>query len=168
MSLLRNSSIGNKLLIINIASMSVSLFILVLSIVTIMFFSSKNSLSEDAKNQAHILGESVAPAILFNDHEAAKALFVALPPYIKDVTVLDQQGKAFISYSQKADTLNTNAASAVKRFFSEVYISHPILVNNREAGLIQLSASLDKIYDQLAKFLLFTFFHFYSLAQLAF
>ncbi|MCB1986689.1 MAG: EAL domain-containing protein, partial [Nitrosomonas sp.] len=138
--------------------MSVAMFILVLSIITIMFFSSRNSLLEDVRNQVHILGESLAPAMLFNDMETAKALFTALPPYIEYVTVLDKQGEEFISYSQKTDTVNVPAASAAKNYFPKVYIDYPIVVNDRAVGLIQASASLDKIYDQLAKFLLFTLF----------
>ncbi|MDR4518645.1 MAG: EAL domain-containing protein [Nitrosomonas sp.] len=138
--------------------MSVAMFILVLSIITVMFFSSRNSLSEDVKNQAHILGESLAPAILFNDIKTAKALFAALPPYIEYVTVLDQYGIEFISYTQNTVASNTDITSTLERYFSEVYIDYPIVLNNREVGLIQISASLDKIYGQLAKFLLFTLF----------
>jgi len=44
MSLLRDSSIGNKLLIINVVSMGLAMLILVLSITAVMFVSSRNSL----------------------------------------------------------------------------------------------------------------------------
>lgn len=75
MSFLRDSSIGNKLLIINVVSMGLAMLILVLSITAIMFASSRNSLLEDVNNQAYILGESLAPTVLFNDFDAAGALF---------------------------------------------------------------------------------------------
>ena len=157
MSLLRNSSIGNKLLIINIASMCVAMFILVFSVIVIMFFSSRNSLLGDAKNHVHILSESLAPAIVFNDLETAEALFIALPLHIEYVMVTDKNGDTFISYPEELDASTIDANSALERYFTAVHVEQLIEVGNREIGFIQMGVSLEKIYAQLGKFLFFTF-----------
>ena len=157
MSFLRDSSIGNKLLIINVVSMGLAMLILVLSITAIMFASSRNSLLEDVNNQAYILGESLAPTVLFNDFDAAGALFEALPPHIEYVVVLDQAGKKFVAFPHHAEILADYQTSILEHYFSGIHVSYPLKINDQPVGLIRLGASLDRIYNQLTQFLLFTF-----------
>lgn len=158
MSLLRDSSIGNKLLIINVVSMGLAMLILVLSITAVMFVSSRNSLLEDVNNQAYILGESLAPTVLFGDFDSADALSKAVPPHIEYVIVLDRAGKKFISFPHHAEIRADVKVSAFEQYFSEIHMSYPLKVNDQPVGMIQMGASLGRIYHQLTQFLLFTFF----------
>lgn len=152
---LRNLNISKKLMLINLIASGFAMMLLVSSIALIVLISSKNNLVHELKSQAHIMGENLAASIAFNDTESAQALLRSLhwTPYIKQVVVLDNTGKIFTSYPQQ--TILNIKSDGVWGSLSSVQIQQKIRVSNQMIGEIYINASLNHIYAQLGKFVLF-------------
>lgn len=153
--LLRNLNISKKLMLINLIASGFAMMMLVSSIALIVLISSKNNLVHELKSQAHIMGENLAASIAFNDTKSAQALLKSLhwTPYIKQVVVLDNSGKIFTSYPQQ--TMLNIKSDGVWESLSSVQIQQQIRVSNQKIGEIYINASLNHIYSQLGKFILF-------------
>ncbi|WP_036299954.1 bifunctional diguanylate cyclase/phosphodiesterase [Methylotenera sp. L2L1] len=157
--LLHDLKIGNKLLLINLIAASISMMMLVVCIALIAFHSNRTSLIHDLNAEAHILSENLTASLAFNDEKSAQTLLEALrwSPHIKQVVILDNQGKTFSKYPLNT-TLNFNEDETLSNYLSGVSVQQPIRIGKQQVGQIQINASLDHIYSQLQKLLLFIMF----------
>lgn len=153
---LRDMKIRNKLLLINIIPASLAMSILIFCIAIIILISSRDNLIRDINNQAYILGESLAAPIAFNDSQSAETLLSTLrwSPYIQQVVAIDKTGQIFAAYPQ-SNFSNLDSELLVKDYFSEVRARQPIRISAETLGEIRISATLDHIYSQLSRFILF-------------
>jgi diguanylate cyclase (GGDEF)-like protein len=155
--LLHDLKIGNKLLLINIIAASVAMMILVVCIAVIAFHSNRNNLIDDLNAEALILSENLTASLAFNDTKSAHTLLEALrwSPHIKQVTILDNQGKTFSKYPLDS-TLNFNEEDTLSNYLSDISVQQPIKIGEQQVGTIQINASLNHVHSQLKKFLLLT------------
>lgn len=149
--------IGSKLLVINLITVSTSMIMLAICIAMIAFNRDRNDLIQDIYTESHILSENLTASIVFNDTESAQKLLEALrwSPSIKQVEILDQQGKLFSRYPLNAPSA-LEEANTLSNYFSTVSIQQPINIGKQQVGLIKIDASLNQIYSQLRTFLVMT------------
>lgn len=153
--LLQNLKIGNKLLLINLIAASISMMALVVCIAFIAFHSNRINLIHDLNAEAHILSENLTASLAFHDEKSAQTILTALrwSPHIKQVVILDNQGRTFSKYPLET-TVNFNQ-DTLSSYLSGVSVQQPIKIGVQQVGRIQINASMDHIYNQLEKFLLF-------------
>lgn len=153
----RDLKIGNKLLLINIISASIAMLVLICCIAIILLISSRDSLIRDVTNQAYMLGESLAAPIAFNDAQSAATLLSTLrwAPYIQQVVAVNNTGQILAAYPQQSSSTDEKDLT-IKGYFKEIRVHQPIQMSSEILGEIRINASLDHIYEQLNRFIIFS------------
>lgn len=154
---LRDLKIGNKLLLINIISSCLAMLVLIGCITVILLVSSRDSLIRDITNQAYMLGESLAAPIAFDDAQSTETILSTLrwAPYIQRVVAVNKTGQILAIYPQQS-VPPVERELTIKDYFKEIRVQQPIQVSSEILGEIRIHATLDHIYEQLNRFVMFS------------
>lgn len=166
-TLFRNLSVRAKIICICMGVSCLSLLLAGIAFLSIDLHSMRNTLRNRLINQADILGQSAASALVFDDRDfAAKTLAgLAADTHILSAAIYSMDGNIFAQYTKITGThipplssLSTDSVFSA----SFVRVNRPALLKNSKVGTITLSSDLDEIAQRL-RFSLF----FFSIVLLA-
>ena len=161
----RNLRIGKKLLLINAATLSMAVLLILLLMITILTYTERDKLLDQIRVQAMMNAENLGAVLVFNDLDAANQQLASLRnlPYVDKAELYNAEGKPFAKYSR--DKLFANAPSE----FSQQLGNHApeiidygwltlkyqrvVEVRGQPAGFLYLEAKLEPIYRQMLFFM---------------
>ncbi len=160
MKLLQNSSIRQKLTAIVMLTSSLALFVACLVFVIADQMSARDKMVSNLDILAEILGANSAAAITFGIYEDATDVLNALEaePHIISAHIHTLDGKEFASYHRNNDTSAiTHESQKFQNLYyfgsDYLYLSKPIIINNKLIGHIYLEQDLTELSAQVNDFL---------------
>jgi signal transduction histidine kinase len=136
-----------------------SLLIASLALLSLDRISMKEALRDKLINQADIIGQSAASAIVFYDMDFAAKLLAGLGanPHIQNAALYSTDGTLFGSYtkpnmSDKAQILPTTEAPTPNLvYFTSTFleVTRPCLLNKEQVGVITLRSDLTELANRL-------------------
>ncbi len=162
----RNLRISKKLLLINTATMSLAVMMILLLIMAILINTERGKLLDQIRVQSMMNAESLGATLLFNDPDSANGLLATLKnlPYVYKAELFNDGGKPFAIYSRDKQ-LTGNRADLTQRFteltsdeaidYGWLILKYKRIVKVRdgEVGFLYLEAHLGFLYRQMLLFM---------------
>jgi len=153
----RDAPIKRKLLLIGLLTTGFALLFVSLILTANAIAEWRNRTVSDLTTYARVIGHNAAPAILFDDRNAAAEMLSALTanPDIVDAVIYDKGGREFarfIAPQHSPDTFNPPVKPG-SRFFSinQLAVSEPVLFKNDTLGSIYLEADPRGLYAAILR-----------------
>lgn len=152
-----HSSVRRKLLVIVLVTTFVALLVSAMALLSYEARGYREFLLSDVTTQADVLARTSAPALAFNDKEAAAATLAMMSsrPVIDAAAVYTEDGALFATYRRDGYTLPfpEHAGPQGPRIRDRALtVFHPIVENNQLLGTVYLSAKYelaDRVVDYL-------------------
>ena len=150
-------SIQQKLIYSNMIGIAFAFLPIVFVMVTYEYFALRDSILEEVRVQADIVGESSSAALAFNDRESAHETLAALHGahdlieahlVLPDGTILESYYGKERSHSQQK-TINVVTIQTENIDSSRIIIKKPIYLRSEFVGSLVLSSSLHCFYTRL-------------------
>ncbi len=177
---LKELSIQNKILVINLTVTAIALLFAVVMSIASDYVSKRNYLVENLLVQAKMVGKNSSVALVFNDNNAAEDILKSFSesPAVRIATVYDVNNNVLASYlkdDQEAvmndvhildisNSAGRKVISSESFFENKVGIVQEISHNNSQIGKLYLQADISNLHsDSINHFLYTSFVAFLSL-----
>lgn len=159
MRIIRNLSIKNKLILL---ILSITTFILMLGF-SFIVNNSLNNFEEEMINNAKLNTKLIAEysifPLIFNDKKGAAEIINKVDniPWISSIIIYNDQLEEFVAYHKMRSENFIPVSEFKENVVIEndfIYISHPILYQNKEQGLIYVKLSTESLSDKVNEYLL--------------
>jgi len=149
--------IKRKLIVVMVATTFVALSAASITIFTSLVVSYRDNLAAQTGLLNQVIGESVAPALMFQDNQAATESLRALKanPDIIYATVYDVQGKEFSVYQRTEESIQAYNFGIWRFLFESLLrngnleVKRDINYDSKKVGQISIGLELGSLYAQL-------------------
>jgi len=165
---LNNLRLRQKLMLINLATMSVAMVLIMILIAAILIFSERSKLADETRVQAMMISENIGATLEFDDPASANALLATLKnsPYFDKAEVYNAQGKLFAHYDRKQKLDNTGQLAQFRQnnqgteMFEYGWLAltyrREIAARDKNVGTLLLETNLEPVYRQMLSFMALT------------
>ena len=150
----RDLPIRHKLGAINLVTTGLALCLATAVLIVTEFFSYRQTLLEDVRVQAAMIGENSAAALVFNDARGAQEILsgLAASPSVVQAAVFDARGTLLAVY-RRAGTKAMPPAQpdpdGDRVTWRRLEVFHGVRVKGERTGTVYVHADLDKLYARI-------------------
>lgn len=152
---LRNMPIGSKLFWLFLASNIAAILIVSIIVVGDQYNQGHKRLEDELLVQARIVGDTVSPALVFNDPRTAQETLAALhaSPNVRQAAIYTTRGTLFASYKRdsKLPDLSMPAEMGYISGLDSLYLVRPVVRGERQVGTLMIRVDLDGLYQGLMR-----------------
>jgi PAS domain S-box-containing protein len=151
---LQNASIKRKLMLAGLLTTAVALLSISLMLLARGWLEGRGKMVDALATYAEIIAANAAPAMLFDDRQAASDTLAALKaiPDIVSATLYDKNGAAFAVYPARSEIKPPAMPPGGYRFAGrELALSQPIIFKGDNLGTIYLQSDLRRLYVEILK-----------------
>ncbi|MEO5660473.1 MAG: response regulator [Polaromonas sp.] len=148
------STLGAQLRRINRITLEASIALMLVTIVGSSFTLGLIGLMDNSRQQARVLAESAAAALVFNNAEAAAELLQPLRnlPQVHNAVLFTEQQEVLARYRSEGHSPEKEAAPSMGPSLTvgsdHLQVLEPIVFNGRSRGSVQLRVGLAQLYWQ--------------------
>ena len=157
----RNLTIVNKLLAINLITVSIITLLTIIGLCVFMYGNLQEDYQNDSKILSNLLAENVTSAMLFNDKQAAQEALAGLRT-VADVThteLYDRDGKLFAAYTRRSGNFETPVNFDPRDYEQDIHFGslaydsafpvYSITADREQIGTITMQLDLTEAYVHL-------------------
>ena len=152
--------LGKKMALTNILTAAAALLVASVALIVVQFLSLRDTLADDLRVQANIIGNNSSAALMFRDARAGEETLAGLAgsPSVSAAAIFDSAGATLAHYErgerQAPLAPPTAALAAAGHAFSarHVDVLAAVRVNRQQAGSVLIRATLDQLYSRLATY----------------
>jgi len=171
--LLKNISIKRKLILINLFTTGIVLFIACVLFIQFERKNLKDNTLRELSVLSKIISDNSTAALAFDDRKTAEEILSALSvkKYIASACLFDHNGRIFATYTSKPESadLPERAGPAGHRFEGDyLIIENPVVLDSEIIGHVYLSYDLKESNEQLRLYINIIFLVFIAATAIAF
>ena len=150
----RDITLAGRLRHVNRITLGAALAIVAVTVVASSFVLGLYSLIDSTRLQARVLAENAGASLMFQDAKSAQELMQPLRnlPQLDEARLYATNGQVFARYVRPGHVVHDQPmpAAAERRSVSleHVEVVQPVVVDGQGHGLLQMSVSLDALYQQ--------------------
>lgn len=144
------------LFVLAVTTLPLALALLVLQ----HWYFEREELADGIVSHATMIAGSAAPAISFDDADAAQEILAVLKgaPIVIDAALFRSDGRPFVGFAGREhgaapDRLETHARDRTTFTLTDVTVEVPVFEGNRIVGFVVVRASQRKLYQEMLSFL---------------
>ena len=154
-----NRPLGSKMAWISMVTAGAALLVASVALIVFQFLALRGALADDLRVQARIVGSNSSAALMFRDSRAGEETLAALAmsPQVTAASIFDAAGETLAFYHRdNAPQLATPASALLAAGYDYhldyLDVAEPVRVNNQQAGVVRIRASLEPLYARLATY----------------
>lgn len=121
----------------------------------------RGELADNIESHASVIAGSAAPALSFDDQDAAQEILAALNvvPTVLDAALFRGDGRPFVGFAGREPGANPAALAAqgqkrISFSLADVTVEAPVLEGSRVVGFVVVRASQRRLYREMTSFLI--------------